>query len=221
MVIIIGSGRLSKALLSQIKHDQVGVYGRNQKTVRELSSQYPFAVPVKKEELKKAEMMLVCLPKNAYEEFFTEHIHHLDEDVIIFHFATALLEKDVMPLVNGRTLLPCKLVGHAAQLLKDKDGLLAIPPECGHFKEKVQTLFPALRVELVSEEDVLAANKLATKETLKMLIQIEAKAKEMKLSNQVTKQIQKQIAPGVVRGYLNNDLGGFAKSIIDELKSNS
>ncbi|MED1600192.1 NAD(P)-binding domain-containing protein [Alkalihalophilus marmarensis] len=221
MVIIIGSGRLSKALLSQIKHDQVGVYGRNQKTVRELTSQYPFAVPVKKEELKKAEMMLVCLPKNAYEEFFQEHIHDLNEDVLIVHFATALLAKDVIPLVEGRTLLPCKLVGHAAQLIEDKNGLLAIPPAYAHFKDEITRLFPALRVELVSEEDVLAANKLATKETLKMLIQIEAKAKEMKLSNQVTKQIQKQIAPGVVRGYLNNDLGGFAKSIIDELKSNS
>ncbi|WP_368503505.1 NAD(P)-binding domain-containing protein [Alkalihalophilus sp. As8PL] len=218
MVVIIGSGRLSRALLTLIDCGDVRVYGRNTETVKELVDQFPLAKQANKDDLNKAEIIIVCLPKNAYRPFFEEHLEELSKNVLIVHFATALMEDQVSPLIGGRRLLPCKLVGHAKQMLLDGEGLFAVPSAYDELRVQMEKLFPNITFISLKEEDVLAANQLATEETMKMIGRLEKRARELKLPDRVTVQVERQIIPGVVRSYLDDDLGGFAKEIAKKLK---
>ncbi|MDV2686386.1 NAD(P)-binding domain-containing protein [Alkalihalophilus lindianensis] len=218
MVVIIGSGRLSRALLTLIHCDDVRVYGRNTETVKDLVDQFPLAKQANKDDLNKAEMIIICLPKNAYMPFFEEHLEELSKNVLIVHFATALMEEQVRPLIGGRGLLPCKLVGHAKQMLLDGEGLFAVPSAYDELRVKIEKLFPSITFISLKEEEVLAANQLATEETMKMIARLEKRARELKLPDRVTAQVERQIIPGVVHSYLDDDLGGFAKEIAKRLK---
>ncbi|WP_100373822.1 NAD(P)-binding domain-containing protein [Bacillus sp. FJAT-45037] len=219
MIIMVGSGRLTEALLTQIQHSKVGIYGRNHDTVTQLLRRFSFTAKVSREDISKATTLILCLPKDAYQSFFDEHATLLKGNVLLVHCATALMEDEVRQMSAGKCkVVPCKLVGHARQMCEDGEGLFAIPDGYDEAAKTIQQLFPQMQYVRMTEEKVLRANQIATEETLNMLMKIKNRADQHQVPEMAIKQIQKQIGRGVIRASFDNDLGGFAKKIQKELE---
>ncbi|WP_088103880.1 hypothetical protein [Halalkalibacter urbisdiaboli] len=218
MDIIIGSGRLGSVLLEMISSESVGIYSRNKHSVKNLLEQNRYVKECEKEDLQKAKRLFLCLPKGEYESFFSEVNRWLPKKVHLYHFATALKESEVRSLTDKGNVIPCKLVGHAKQMYEDKHGLFALPKHCSHVKSELEQLFPMIKIVTASEEEALLANKKTTEAVLKMMVSLELELSNEGLSEEFVKQSLAQTVRGVAKSYLNGDLGGFAKQIIEDVK---
>ncbi|WP_100405161.1 hypothetical protein [Bacillus solitudinis] len=213
MNVVVGPGRLGLALIHMMKKENVWLYGRTLSSVNKIIQQYKHVKSCSKKELRHAKRLFVCLPQNAYQSFFQEHA--IAHGVEIYHFATALNIESVKKMTGGN-IIPCKLVGHANQMKEDNQGLFVIPEQYKLYKGTVKRLFPNVRIVTGEEMEAFEANKLATEASVTMMIQLEQRMREAGLSKELVSQSLSQTVRGVTKAYVDNDLGGFAKRIVEE-----
>ncbi|WP_227936540.1 NAD(P)-binding domain-containing protein [Alkalihalobacillus deserti] len=219
MKLIVGSGRLASMLLALLrKNNQIFLYGRNQETVTKLLEEFPYVKRGDKEVFSQVKDVFLCLPPGAYESFLTSNKNLFSSDVTFFHMATAFQEKDVKEIVGGKRVIPLKLAGHAAVVKKERKGVFVIPEHVRHERENIIKWFPTMNVEVAPEEDVLLANQLGTEAAITMVLNLKETLKQHDISPLIAKQTINQTVQGVITGYQTNDLGEFAKKIVEQLK---
>jgi hypothetical protein len=103
-------------------------------------------------------------------------------------------------------------------MLEERQGLFALPQQCHHYQEILQQLFPTMSIVVASEREALQANQIATEEAVKMMTLLEMKCKEAGLPVELCNQSLEQTVRGVAKAYVQNDLGEFAKEIIQKVR---
>lgn len=216
---MIGSGRLASMLLSVLEKDEsTYVFGRNEQTVDSLLRQVDFAKKATVQNLSEAKVLFLCLPKEGYNDFFSHYLKLLRKDVTIYHMATAVMKKEVEQFAGGLRIVPLKLVGHAKVTKANKAGLFVLPPSCEKEMTHLKRWFPSMKIELTGEEMALLANQLGTEAAIKMSMNLTEKMKAHKIPDSLIKQTFDQTVHGVIDAYQANDLGGFAKRIVEQQK---
>jgi pyrroline-5-carboxylate reductase len=219
MKLVVGSGRLASMLLTLLKEKkETYVYGRNEQTVVTLLKQFPGVKKGDQSIFSQVEIVFLCLPKSGYEEFLKEYATLFSKDVTFYHMATALHENDVKTWCAGRSVVPLKLAGHAAVVKKQLKGLFVIPP---HYQEKQSIIakwFPSMDIAIAEEDKVLLANQLGTEEAIRMILLLKERMAKHNLPESIIKQTFDQTVHGVIESYQNNDLGGFARKIANQLQ---
>ncbi len=219
MKLIVGSGRLASMMLAIMReNNETFVYGRNEETVSTLLEQFPFAKKGSAQVFSNVKDVFLCLPPDAYGIFLKDYQSSFDEDVTFYHMATALFEKGVQELVEDKRVIPLKLAGHAAVVKQERKGVFVIPKHAFHKKENIEKWFPTMEVVMASEEDVLLANQLGTESAITIVTELTKKLKQHGIPPAIAKQTINQTVKGVIIGYQNNDLGGFAKNVVKKLK---
>ncbi|MFC0562035.1 hypothetical protein [Halalkalibacter alkalisediminis] len=219
MKLIVGSGRLASMVLTVMReNNETYLYGRNEETVTQLLKQFSFIKKGHQNMFSQVNEVFLCLPPSSYESFLTTHQNVFSKKVTFYHMATALLEKDVKKMVEGKRVIPLKLAGHATVAKKEQNGLFVIPEHVRHERESIANCFPSMGVEIASEEDVLLANQLGTEAAVTTVMKLTETLKQHHISSAIAKQTINQTLQGVITGYQTNDLGGFAKKIVEKLK---
>lgn len=219
MNVLIGSGRVASMLLSfKATDEEMYVFSRNEQTVEKLANEFPTVKKCTKDQLANASTLFICLPSESYKDFFQSNVDTFSKNVTIYHMATALMEEEVSTIVNGRKVIPLKVVGHAAQAEKEGNGLVALPKRHEAEYAKLKKWFPTLSFHIASEEEVLLANQIGTEAAIQMLITLETKMKELGLSKEVIQHTTKQTVVGNIQAYHKNNLGQFAKKIMKQVQ---
>ncbi|MBP3949822.1 hypothetical protein [Bacillus suaedae] len=219
MKVIVGSGRLASLLVTMVNSkESFFIYGRNRKTVDALIEFRPSLKVSTKENLANADQLFLCLPAEGYSSFFEEVGPLLKKGVTIYHMATALSKEDVITYSHGKKVVPLKLAGHALQAKRDQDALFVVEQGFKDEIDQIRTWFPAVKITVGSEADVLRANSMATKAAVRMIIELKKELEMNNLSASLVDQMIKQTVSGVIRGYVENDLGHFAKKIAEDLE---
>lgn len=219
MILFLGSGRLTAALVSFLKPREVrtvGLYSRNDQTAKELVDRYSWIHTVTPEAFPQATDVFVCLPKGAYEAFFAQYGGCFSSNTRFYCLATALLKKEARSIIPTGTIILCKVVGHARQMIEDEHALIVVEKEEPTlklwFNEKVT-------ITVGDEKDVLRANTLATKETLVWIASFRQQLQKQQIPADWHDHILEQTVRGVIKAYVNDDLGDFAKSTMKQKES--
>lgn len=216
---IVGSGRLASMLVTVLKENQqTYLFGRNERTVQGLIDQYPFLKKADTSSFAKSKEVFLCLPPHAYEPFLSTYQTFFLQDVNFYHMATAISEKEVKELVKERNVIPLKLAGHAAVVKKEKRGLFVVPQMWKDEGEQIKKWFPTMKFVAAREEEVLKANQLGTEAAVAMVLQLQSALAENKINQEIVKYTLSQTVPGVIEAYQTNDLGGFARKVVEQLK---
>lgn len=219
MKVIVGSGRLASLLVTMVNSkESFFIYGRNRKTVDALIESRPSLKVSTKENLANADQLFLCLPAEGYYSFFEEVGSLLKKDATIYHMATALSKEDVIAYSHEKKVVPVKLAGHALQAKRDQEAMFVVEKDFEGELDQIRTWFPSTKITIGSEADVLRANSMATKAAVRMIIELKKELEMNNISASLVDQMIKQTAPGVIRGYIENDLGHFAKRIAEDLE---
>ena len=219
MRLVVGSGRLASMLLTVMREDkETYLYGRNPKTVDYLLADFPNVKKANEQHFSLIKDVFLCLPPDGYEGFILKHKNLFDHNVTFYHMATAFKEEDVQLMVGNKKVVPLKLAGHAMVVKKEKSGLFVLGEQYKEDLGKIENLFPTMNIEIGSEADVLLANQLGTEAAIKMVYQLKEKLERNAISPKIAEHTLSQTVQGVIKAYQNQDLGGFAKKIAQQLE---
>ncbi|MFC5712848.1 hypothetical protein ACFPU1_08650 [Thalassorhabdus alkalitolerans] len=218
-MLLVGYGKLGRAVAVSKNNDPVNVYNRTESKIKE--EQEANLIYCGPENFHLFSSVLLCLPPQAYESFFTKYGSYFKEGTIIYHTATAMMQSEVQPLAQGLKVVPCKFAGHALQSIEDRSGGVFVIPR-GYREERKgleDWLSSSFKVIEGKEEDVLEANKASTEEAMRMIYSLQKRLEKSSLPDEAAKQIITQIPRGVIKSYLQGNHGHFAKKVLEELTS--
>lgn len=227
--VVVGIGKLGKALLSQFEqHEiQVGLFHPNLEKAKRCLHEYPFHKVAKMEELARADFLILALPAKQIipfiEELESRHIS-LQKPVLI-NMATAAYTSDLKRKYTHLKWTGIKFVGQADDLRKNGNGLFAmeesIPPNHSAYLSVHQMYSQIGRVITDSEATVEKVNRIATFYAIKAAKEIEKELRNGEYQSDYEKRVLLSLVPEVVRSYAQGTLGHFAQSIATQFDTES
>ncbi len=213
MYLIVGFGKLAQSVLQLSSYeDEIYVYSKSKEKIDNYNDRRLSYVT--KEEFSKVRHVLLMLPASEINGFIREYEPYFCKNTVFYCFATALNIKDIQ---TSRNVIPCKLAGHAKQMIDDQHGLFVVPKDVD-VTELVKVLGPSFTIITGTEQEVLLANTLGTKAAIEMIIGLEEKLINAGVQKAVIDQTLLQVTRGNIKAYLHQDLGGFAVRIVDEIR---
>ncbi|MBM7096368.1 hypothetical protein JSY36_11495 [Bacillus sp. H-16] len=223
MTVFIGFGKLAQAVLHLIPEDrQVRVFSRTKEKVVEACQGDSRITWIEREDFVEHKDIWLFLPKDEVASFIKENKSFFHPQTSIYVTATAVMRKDIESLLPERgNAVPCKFVTQADQLRKDKEGLVIVDSADTDDAEAVkQFLGDRFSVLEGAEEGVLSVNKAATKAAIEAVTTLEKDLRKQGIDEKMIRHAASQIIPGVIRAYLDGELGGFGKQVIKEIEEN-
>ncbi|OIJ18196.1 hypothetical protein BKP45_11450 [Anaerobacillus alkalidiazotrophicus] len=216
MNLIVGLGKLAQSVLKLCSYkEEIFVYTRKKQKVEDFQKLDNRIVYLEPRNFNKVRHVLLMLPANNVIPFLNTYEKYFRDDVKIYLFATALHSNEVNKLFSKK-IIPCKLAGHAKQMVEDQNGLFVVP-----IQEEIEPLrnFLGENFTIVNgtEKEVLLANTIGTKASIEMVLKLEEELIKSGVQPIVIRQTLSQITRGNVKAYLNNDLGDFAKNIVQQI----
>lgn len=217
---LVGIGKLGTAMMTHWDKDniKVGVYhpvlSKAQHFVGEFSNSYCLT----ESELRQLDVLILALPATGVIPFISSLYSESNStsSTLLINMATALDTKEIKAKFPNLNVLGVKYMGHSRDLMEHGNGLFITD---GPLPEHIEELYQFLGALKIDTEQVLTdVNKLATYLAIKAAIEIEDEFTKRGFSSHYTKRALTSLAPEVIRGYCEGNLGHFAKEIVKEIK---
>ncbi|WP_018921784.1 hypothetical protein [Salsuginibacillus kocurii] len=220
-MLIIGFGKLGRLLADcYADSSKVPIYNRTKASIeaanRNTTRTFTYVPP---EEFKHYSYVIVALPAEAYQPFFEAYGAYFQEGTVFFHTATSLMKEEAEERLGEQTVIPLKLAGHAEHIAQTELGTFVLDTKEDKMVKKLQAAFEKkLTFIKGAEEEVLTANRLATKHTLESIVELEQMLCEASVDQPIRESALTHIPSGVAYSYMNGSLGHFGKQLVDEIK---
>ncbi|HWR29383.1 MAG TPA: 6-phosphogluconate dehydrogenase, partial [Negativicutes bacterium] len=115
--------------------------------------------------------------------------------------------------------LNVKLIGHAGEMNRGEKPVIVVDAGDNDMIRHAQQIFATVGSVLVGNADqVKLINSVATEEALKASVAIETVLRAAGIKDpEMLRGALSQVAPGVLRAYAEDDLGPFARNIVNAL----
>ncbi|MBU9713745.1 hypothetical protein [Evansella tamaricis] len=219
MMMIVGFGRFAKAILELLPEEKsIGVFSRSkEKVLKNIKGNLRISW-ISPEFFYKEKEVWLLLPAESIEPFLQNYASFFSEETVFFLCATKKMAKDIEYLLeNNQKVIPVKFITQADELKIEKRGMVAVPPAHLNYQSKIKDIFGgSLKIVAAKEEDVLHLNLEATRKGVELVEDLRKDMGELGIPKEMVDQAAQQIIPGVIRGYIRGDLGGFAKQIVED-----
>ena len=140
---------------------------------------------------------------------------------VVFNVATNI-SREMLAKMSGAKLrsLNVKIIGHAGEMSRGARPVIVIDQGPKDWVELARQLFNQVGTVVVGEADqVKQINVIATEEALKAAVAIERTLCAAGIVNgEMIRGALSQVAPGVLKAFAEDDLGPFARGIVDSLR---
>ncbi len=212
--VVVGIGKLGKALLSRFEKRgvQMSMFHPDINKVNRCLQEYPIHRVVKKEELDRADFLILALPANQIIPFMQslESSNISLQNPVFINMATAAHTSDLKQQYPRVKWAGVKFVGQADDLRENGNGLFVME-ESNH---SISQMYSQIgRVIIDREETVEKVNGIATYCAIKAVKEIKKELRQGGHQSEYEKQVLRSLVPGVVRSYAQGTLGHFAQSM--------
>lgn len=222
---MVGIGKLGGALVTQLSKLEIaiGFYHSNENKRNAFHAQYPLTQPLQQQELSELDFLVLALPAHQVAAFVSQMIDSgvsLTKPVLI-NMATSCFTNDLRAKFPGLKWMPMKLMGHAAHLMEQGNGLFVTEEnllEQQHYQEAAR-YFSRLGKVVTDQEDVLEqVNKLAAYCAIKAAKEFEQKMAAAEFPTIYQDRAFAAIFPTLIKSYTKGQLGHFAQQIADQVE---
>ena len=167
-----------------------------------------------------AEAVVLAVPDSAVGEC-VENLRATGKTLPLFSVATNISRERLAAFDKQEGLcLNVKIIGHAGEMSRGARPILvadSAPPDLAELACKV---FAPVGTVIVGDADkVRQINSLATEAALQAGVALEASLRDAGVTDgRMIKAALTLVAPGVLRAYAEDDLGPFARGIVDALR---
>lgn len=221
MLLLVGYGKLTEMILSLNQEQKTFyIYNRTADKVKKAASFDKRIQYCNPESFSKFRYVFLALPSEACVSFIKQYASLFPEGSVFFLPATSLSADELKREAPDHRIVPSKFAGHAQQAKRDKQpGVFVVPTS---FEEEQDTLKkwlgPVFNVVDGTEEMVETANRVAVEETMKLVVALENRLNDAKVSHAVQDAVLAQIPAGVTSAHLEGTHGAFAKKVLKQLE---
>lgn len=217
---VIGTGRMGRILAARLAgENEVVVYDANGQNAKAVAESLELKAMGSLSEMD-VDALVMAVPDIAVGSCVAE-LGKLGKSVIVFSVATNI-SREMLAEMSGATVrcLNVKIIGHAGEMGRGSKPVIVVDGGNGELTELGRRIFASVGTVLVGDADrVRLINTLATEEALKASVAIERSLRSAGVSEpEMIRGALAQVAPGVLRAYSEDDLGPFAREIVNALR---
>ena len=219
-ICVIGAGRMGRILAARMSAEhEVSVYDANSQDAKVVAESLKLKVIDSLAEMD-ADAVVLAVPDSAVGPCINE-LHKTHKHWNVFSVATTISREmlAVMPGNNVRRL-NVKIIGHAGEINRGSQPVIVIDNGDDEMVQMAQQIFALVGKVLCGEADqVKQINSVATGEALRAAVEIERVLKAAGIvDSELIRGALSQVAPGVLRAYAEDDLGPFARNIVNAIR---
>lgn len=219
---LVGIGKLGTAMMTHWDKTniKIGIYHPNLEKAQCFAEQFPNSYCLTENALRQIDVLILALPAPSVIPF----ISTIYEPNSPFHpqlinMATALNTKEIKARFPALTVFGVKYMGHSKDLMEHGNGLFISENPLPKQIEALYQPFGELKID--TEHALSDVNKLATYLAIKAAIDIEREFTKRGFPPEYVKRALTSLAPEVMRGYCEGNLGHFAQEIVKEIKGDN
>ncbi|MFS0785791.1 NAD(P)-binding domain-containing protein [Shouchella sp. 1P09AA] len=220
-VAIIGTGRMGEAIATHI-HSGVELTLLNsgsrqgEELAQTLHAHYSTDFSV----LNQVDIIFSCVPQANTSEVLEAASLHAEAQTLMINCSTkAWIATELKNNYCDLHYVEAKIIGHAGSIKAGKRAYVIAEAD-EDVRDKVTDIFSPL-AEVVFDDPALVEelNKVATEVGIKAAVQLDQQVRDKKLSAQIKQILLENVCAGVMSAYARDDLGHFAKQIVEEIKN--
>lgn len=215
---VIGPGKLGKILFQAAAGPRL-VIGRSPKRLEPFREQAELGITTQLADAARCQITAASVPAGACESVFNTLCPQLPEGHILLNFSTNWdIPQELAERYPRLRLLNVKLVGSAIGISHGLKGLAVVAQASDELLEQLQKALPGLELMTGDPIAVRDINTRATRAALAAAINLEKELAGLNVPEPMIRAAVGCLMPGVIIAYRNNELGGFAQKIVDELR---
>lgn len=215
---VIGPGKLGKILFQAAAGPRL-VIGRSPERLESFRGQAELGVTTRLADAARCQVTAVAVPAGACQEVFETLCPQLPAEHILLNFSTNWdIPRELAEQYPQLHLLNVKLVGSAIGISHGLKGLAVVAQASGQVLEQLQRALPGLELMAGDPIAVRDINTRATRAALSAAVALEKELAGLNVPAPMIRAAAGCLMPGVIIAYENNQLGGFAQKIVDELR---
>lgn len=220
---VIGAGRMGRILAERIATDhEVVLYDADIQGAAVVAESLKLMSVAGLSELN-VDAIVMAVPDSAVAPCLTE-LHESGKAFNVFSIATNISRETIARLEgDGLRCLNVKIIGHAGEMGRGATPVIVIDRGNSEMVCLAQQVFANVGQVVTGDADrVKLINGVATEEALKAAVSIEKALMAAGISDAVMiRGALSQVAPGVLKAYSEDDLGPFARNIVNALRDSS
>lgn len=217
---LVGIGKLGTAMMTHWDKNniKIGIYHPSKKKAQQFIEQFSIGYFMSEGELRQLDVLILTLPAANVVPFISNlnSEKNSPSSPILINMATALDTKEIKTKFPDLNVFGVKYMGHAKDLLEHGNGLFITE---NPLPKDIEDLYQYLgQIKIDTENGLTEVNKLATYLAIKAAIDIEREFAKRGFPPEYVKRALTSLAPEVIRGYCEGNLGHFAQEIVKEIK---
>ncbi|WP_378951736.1 NAD(P)-binding domain-containing protein [Pelosinus sp. sgz500959] len=219
---LVGVGRMGRVLATALAGNvDLCLFDRNRAQMNAIAETLSVSTVDHLEEIVKMGTVILAVPDHEVVSCI-KMFNQIQEPITVINIATNvaqhMLEKMAAPHVK---CICIKFIGHADEMALGEKPVIIINQFPADLVPQMIEIFQLIGQVLVGKADIVyTINTIAAEKALEAAVNIEELLKQQNITNEImVKSAIRQVAAGILKAYADENLGPFAREIVQSVKS--
>jgi len=218
---LVGVGRIGKVLARKLAgHVDLWLLDREPSRIKELADELNVSIAVNLEEVAKLGTVILAVPDREVISCLKD-FNQMKQPLTVINIATNVAERVLNEMAASHiSCISVKFVGSAGEMALGLEPVIIVNERPAGLVERAVELFRPVGQVMVGRADIVSSVNIAAAEAaLAAAVQLEENLRVQGITNAaIVKSAIRQVAAGILKAYADNDLGPFARNIVQALK---
>lgn len=219
---LIGIGRMGEVLARRLAgHVQLWLLDRDRSRAQQLANELNVSVAGSLAEVAKLGIVILSVPDREVISCIKD-FNQMQQPLVVINVATNVAQRVLNETAAAHIkCIGVKLVGHANEIALGMEPVIIVNERPPELVETAVELFRLVGHVTVGRADLVSSiNITAAEAALSAAVQIEENLHLQGITDElIIKSAIRQVAAGILKAYANNDLGPFARDVVQALKA--
>lgn len=218
---VIGAGRMGRVVAAQLS-DKIKkvIIDIDLEKARHLAERVGGIASDEMESAAEADVAMVVLPTAAVQQTIKRLLGILEEGALILNMATtARIDTALLNESGSASVVDAKVIGHAASISKGEPGIVVVDCDDADKFERIRNRLTGF-YRVVQGDAALVAqiNTIASTEGIRSALRVKQQLRDRHIDPTWIDVAVKTVLAGTIRSFVEDDLGHFARKLVEQLE---
>ncbi|MEG6585451.1 NAD(P)-binding domain-containing protein [Dendrosporobacter sp. 1207_IL3150] len=219
---LVGIGRMGEVLAKKLAgHVDLWLFDRDSARTKALANELDVSVAASLSDIAKLGTVILAVPDREVISCIKE-FNQINQPLTVINVATNVAQRVLNEAAASHIkCIGVKLVAHAGEMALGLEPVIIVNERPPELVEAAAEIFKPVGKVVIGRADIVSSiNITAAQAALTAAVQIEENLQLQGITDEVIiKSAIRQVAAGILKAYANNDLGPFARDVVQALKT--
>jgi len=219
---LVGVGRIGRVLAKLLAgHVELCLFDRNVSQMNGVAAEINVSTVNDIEDIVKMGTVILAVPDHEVVSCI-KIFNQIKEPITVINIATNVAQHMLEQMAAPHVKCICvKFIGHADEIAQGQRPVIIVNQSPADIVPQMIEIFQIVGQVLVGRADIVHnINTIAAEKALEAAVGIEEALKQQRITDPVmVKSAIRQVAAGILKAYADEDMGPFAREIVQSVKS--